>query len=107
MDDNLDTPTGIDWSEWNFTNEEIIKAVEANTAEIVVRQIMNDLKDEKPDLFRATDGDIKICIRLIDDTDAFVFFKVDDLHIAEDIEADEATAIIDALQRLIERLRTA
>ena len=100
----MDTPTGIDWSEWDFLNEEIITTIEANTAEIVVRQIMTDLKEENPAI-RSFDGVAEIAFQLIEGTDTWAFFEIDKIGVdEEDTDHAAADAMISALNRLVARI---
>lgn len=100
-EDDLGPPTGIDWSRWNFLNEEILKAVEANTAETVVRQIMTDLKYQRPHILRTDAGTVEIAVQLIEGTDTWTVFDIESLWVDEDISDADADAIIASLHRLI------
>ena len=95
-------PTGIDWSTWNFLNRDILKAVEANTAETVVHQILHDMKNERPGIV-VSDGRVSLAFTLIEGDDVWGVFDFDNFRIDEDLMPDDAAAIIAALNRLIDR----
>lgn len=123
--DGLDEPTGVDWEGWNFKLTEhwgaidkLVKAAQADAAEVVTRQIISDQRSNPPSIHsygydEKTDtcgGDVKLCIQLIEGTETYVFYDLDSLLIEPtepypEHARQEMESIIEALQALVDKAK--